>query len=248
MTDNGTLLPSWRTGEHRDRLIDFLDAAESLPVEQRVAAFDNDGTLWCERPTLVQFDFFADALATATVADPSLAARPEFAAVLDGDAAAIGELGLERVALALAELFADMEPDEFVRRSREFMHRAQHRSLGIPLMHAVYQPMLELLDELQERAFTVAIVSGGGTEFVRAVSQELYGITPEAVVGTQIAYSYSRRATGQPVLRRTAQVSSVPNEGGREGEPHPGATRSPPDLRRRQLRWRPGDDGMGVLR
>jgi len=194
-------------------LIAFLHASESLPVEQRVAAFDNDGTLWCERPTLVQFDFFADALATATATDPSLASRPEFAAVLGGDGAAIDELGLTRVAFALAELFADMEADEFVRRSREFMHRAHHRSLGIPLMHAVYQPMLELLDELRRRAFTVSIVSGGGTEFVRAVSQELYGVAPESVVGTQIAYEFSRRDDGRPMLRRTAKISSAPNEG-----------------------------------
>jgi phosphoserine phosphatase len=213
MTDTPTLLPSWRDGATRDAVLAFLDAAMALPVAQRVAAFDNDGTLWCERPTLVQYDFFADALAKATADDPTLAARPEFAAVLAGDGAAISELGLARVAVALAGLFAGMEPDEFTDRTRAFMQRTHHRSLGIPLMRAVYQPMLELLDELRTRGFTIFIVSGGGTEFVRAISQDLYGVPPEAVVGTLVGYEFVRRDDGRPALRRTAEMGSEANEG-----------------------------------
>ena len=106
------LLPSWRPGRTRDAVVAFLAAAEALPVEARVAAFDNDGTLWCEKPTYVQFDFFEDALRRRAETDPALRERPELAAVLDLDMAAIGELGLERVALALAELFAGIEPGE----------------------------------------------------------------------------------------------------------------------------------------
>ena len=212
MTDN-PLLPSWRDGSTRDALLAFLDAAMALPVAQRVAAFDNDGTLWCERPTFVQYDFLADALAAAAAVDPSLAERAEFAAVLADDSAAISDLGLARVAVALNGLFAGIEPDEFTARAAEFMHRATHRSLGIPLMAAVYQPMLELLDELRRREFTIFIVSGGGTEFVRAISQELYGVPPESVVGTLIAYQFVRRDDGRPALLRTEQIGSAANEG-----------------------------------
>src|SRR3954454_24828020 len=95
------LLPSWRPGPAREALVAFLDAVLEVPVEDRLACFDNDGTLWCERPSYVQLDFFVDALKTAVHADPSVATRPEFAALLSGDRAAVGELGLERIALAL---------------------------------------------------------------------------------------------------------------------------------------------------
>lgn len=213
MTNAVPLLPSWRPGPTRDAVVAFLDAAMSLPVAERVAAFDNDGTLWCERPTLVQYDFFADGLAAAAAADPTLRDRPEYAAVLDSDAAAMADIGLVRIALALAELFAGIEPDEFTRRARAFMDAAGHRTLGLPLRRAVYVPMLELLDELHRREFTVFIVSGGGTEFVRAVSDDLYRVPAQNVVGTLVGYAFSRDTEGRPVLHRTPQLGSGANEG-----------------------------------
>ena len=115
-------------GRTRDAVLAFLATSEALPVEARVAAFDNDGTLWCEKPTYVQFDFFEDALRRRAEADPALRERPELAAVLDLDMAAIGELGLERVALALVELFAGIEPEVFTAVARDFMARARHRN------------------------------------------------------------------------------------------------------------------------
>ena len=98
--------------------------------------------------------------------------------------AAIGEIGLTRVALALVELFAGIEPEVFTAAARDFMARARHRTLGVPAPGTRYQPMLELLDELLRRDFTVYLAAGGGTEFLRAISAELYGVPPEAVVGT----------------------------------------------------------------
>lgn len=213
MTDAVPLLPSWRPGPTRDAVVAFLDAAVALPVAERVAAFDNDGTLWCERPTLVQYDFFADGLAAAAAVDLTLRERPEYAAVLDTDAAAIADIGLVRVALALAELFAGIEPDEFTRRARAFMDGARHRTLGLPLRRALYQPMLELLEELRRRKFTIFIVSGGGTEFVRAVSDDLYQVPAQNVVGTLVGYEFSRDSEGRPVLHRTPQLGSAANEG-----------------------------------
>jgi phosphoserine phosphatase len=191
----------------------FLSASEALPVEARVAAFDNDGTLWCEKPTYVQFDFFEDAVRRRAEAEPALLERPEFQAVLNLDMAAIGELGLERVALAVVGLFAGIEPAVFTAAARDFMARARHRKLGVPVPATRYQPMLELLDELRRRDFTVYLVSGGGTEFLRAVSAELYGVPPELVVGTQVAYEFVRRPDGRPVLLRTGGVIGGANEG-----------------------------------
>jgi hypothetical protein len=206
-------LPSWRPGPVRDAVVAFLDDVLTVPVADRVACFDNDGTLWCERPTYVQFDFFVDALATGAKADPRLAEVPEFAALLHHDMAALGELGLERVASALTGLFEGTSPEEFSRRVRDFMARARHSSLDRPLRSNLYQPMLELIDELRNREVAVTIVSGGGTEFLRAVSMDLYGVPPEAVVGTLIGYEYSRGDDGAPRLRRTREIAGGANEG-----------------------------------
>lgn len=213
MTDTSGVLPSWRPGATRQALLDFLEAAASIPPERRVACFDNDGTLWCERPRYPQYDFFVDALRRRSQDDPDLRRRPEFAAVLDADDGALGELGLLRVAHALVSLFEGQTPEEFTAEVRAFMGRAVNEGLGRPVRTAVYTPMLELIDELRARQFTVAIVSGGGGEFVRAVSQELYGVPPEAVVGTLIGYRFTRDDAGRPRLLRTGEVSGEVNEG-----------------------------------
>ncbi len=213
MTATEPTLPSWREGATRDALLGFLAAADDLPVTERVAAFDNDGTLWCEKPTYVQYDFFEDALRQAVLVDPDIARQAEYAAVLDGDAAAMDALGLPRIALALADLFTGLEPDAFTARVQEFMGRARHRTLGHSFGATAYQPMLELLDELRRHRFTIFLVSGGGTEFVRAISDDLYGVAPEAVVGTLVDYEFSRGDDGRPVLRRTSDVQGPANEG-----------------------------------
>jgi phosphoserine phosphatase len=212
MTSTGPPLPSWRPGATRDAVLRFLDDSVALPVELRVACFDNDGTLWCERPNYIQFDFFVAALHARSAQDESLRERPEFAAVLGGDSTAIGEIGLARIAMALTGLFEGLSPAEFAAEVRAFMFSGRHPTLHRPLSSCVYQPMRELITELRRRHFTIAIVSGGGTEFVRAVSQELYGVPPEAVVGTLIDYDYRRTEQG-PVLRRSSRLSGTSNEG-----------------------------------
>ena len=206
-------LPSWRPGGTRDAVEAFLAASEQVPVVDRVAYFDNDGTLWCERPSYVQLDFFLDALRRHVAQDASLGERAEFAALLSGDRAAVAGIGLERIALALAGLFEGMTPEEFAAAAREFMGRATHPMLGRPTRSVTYQPMLELIAELRRRDFTVGIVTGGGTEFVRAISDDFYGVPAELVVGTLIGYDVSRDGEGPPVIRRTSGLLGVANEG-----------------------------------
>jgi hypothetical protein len=212
MTETDALLPSWRPGPTRDAVLAFLDAAPQIPPAQRLACFDNDGTLWCERPTYVQFDFFVDVLKTSVAKDPNLAQKPEFAALLSGDQAAIGELGLERIAFALTSLCVDISPDAFTALVQDFMGRAVHQTLGRPVRTNVYQPMLELMQALRTLDFTIAVVTGGGTEFVRAVSLDLYGVPPERVVGTLIEYDYSDD-DDRPALTRTSRLVGGANEG-----------------------------------
>ena len=212
MPEPADRLPSWRPGPTRDAVLAFLDAAAAVPLAKRVACLDNDGTLWCEKPTYVQFDFFVDVLKTAVGKDPSLAQRPEFAALLSGDSAAIGEIGLERIAFALASLCAGISPEAFTALVADFMGRAVHATLGRPLRTNVYRPMQELLAALRELDFTIAVVTGGGTEFVRGISQELYGVPPERVVGTLVEYDYSDEGD-RPVLLRSTRILGGANEG-----------------------------------
>ncbi|MGB0114762.1 MAG: HAD family hydrolase [Ilumatobacteraceae bacterium] len=211
-------LPSWRPGPTRDALIAFLDGVGDAPVDERVAYVDNDGTMWCEKPTYVQLDFFVDALQQRVEVDPSLRDRPEFAAVLSGDMAAIGQIGLAKVAGALAALFDGQTPEEFGAAVDDFLGRYHHRTTGAALAGVVYAPMLELLDELRALDFTIGIVTGGGTEFVRQVSKRLYAVEPGMVVGTLIGYEFGRDDDGHPIVRRTAAETGTANEGGAKVE------------------------------
>ncbi len=206
------LLPSWRPGPTRDAVEGFLADADELPPERRVAVLDNDGTLWCEKPNYVQLDFFLRELNRAVTRRPELAAVDEYRAVLSGDRAAMADLGLERIALALVELFAGLEPEEFDARVHEFFATASHPELGQPYRQTVYQPMLELVAALRHHAFSVYLVTGGGTEFVRAVSMDLYGVEREGVVGSLVSYGVVR-VGGLPHLVRTSRIHGEANEG-----------------------------------
>lgn len=205
-------LASWLPGATRDSLLAFLDAAVDIAPHDRVAVFDNDGTLWCEKPAYPQLAFCVHELGKAVADDPSLAERTEYAALLQRDQATLDALGLPRIGLALADLFAGMSADEFAARVRAFLFGATNPIAGRPFGAATYAPMLELLAELRATGFTVFVVTGGGTEFVRAVSQQLYGVPPEGVVGTLVGYEYVV-TDGAPALVRTNGLSGDANEG-----------------------------------
>lgn len=206
-------LPSWRSGDTKAALLAFLAAARSVPVGERVAVFDNDGTLWCEKPQYVQLEFMLDQLARAVAADPALRTQPVFEALLRHDREAQAELGLERIALALVQLCTGIEPAEFDQRVRRFFADELHAERSVPFRDLRYQPMLELIDALRAESFSVFIVTGGGTEFVRAVAQDFYGVGPEGVVGTLVDYDYQLDEHGRPRLLRTAQMIGRANEG-----------------------------------
>ncbi len=206
------LLPSWRAGRARDEIAAFLEASDQIPPEDRLACFDNDGTLWCERPRYIQLEFLLHHLRQRVSADPALAETPEFAAVLSGDGSAVQQVGLPRIALALTDLFTGLSADRFRALVREFMSSAENPVLGRPHRACVYLPMLELIDELRRRDFSIAVVTGGGTEFVRAVGRELYGVAPESVVGTLLEYDLADGGDG-PVLTRSDRVSGTINDG-----------------------------------
>jgi phosphoserine phosphatase len=205
-------LPSWRPGPTRETVEMFLDSAEMLPVDQRVAVFDIDGTLWCEKPQSPMLDFLRAELRLAVGERPELTERPEYRAALDWDRVPIARLGTVNVVLALEELHAGLTPEDYEARVRAAFAEARHPDREVPLSQMRYRPMLELIGELRARHFSVHVVTGSGTEFMRAVSYELFGVKPESVIGSQVGYELDR-AEGVPRLVRTRERFGDPNDG-----------------------------------
>ena len=205
-------LPSWRPGATRDAIEVFLESAEMLPEDRRVAVFDIDGTLWCERPHNPQLEFLVSELRDALATRPELAQRPEYSAVLEWDRAAIARLGAVNVMLALSELHAGRTPEEFEARVAAWFETNRHPEKGVPWSQTRYRPMLELIAELRARHFSVYLATGIGTEFVRVVSQRFFGVSPEGVAGAQVGYELER-GSGVPRMLRTREIVGDPNEG-----------------------------------
>jgi len=208
------VLPSWREGATRTAILTFFDQVDQIPPHERVAVFDNDGTMWAEKPNYTQIEFWLAELRTALAKDASLADRPEFKAVLDGDAATLHELGIEQIAGAFLDLHTGITPESFGAKVADFFANFRHPERGVHLREARYQPMLELKEALEARGFDFYIVTGGGSELVRIISEEFYGVKPEGVVGSQIDYELVRDADGNVQLHRTNHVvASGINEG-----------------------------------
>jgi phosphoserine phosphatase len=208
------LLPSWREGATREAILSFFGKIDEIPPAERVAVFDNDGTMWAEKPNYTQLEFYLLELQKALAVDPALAQDAVFQAVLDGDHGALGKLGLERVATAFLDLFAGLTPEEFSAKVESFFAGQRHPERGVHYRDTRYQPMLELMAELRSRGFDFYVVSAGGAEFVRVIGEDFYGVKPEGVVGSQIDYRVSRTDEGAlQLVRANHLVFSGPNEG-----------------------------------
>jgi len=211
-------LPSWNDGAARTAILEYIerttsaDGPEHVPVEERVAVFDNDGTLWCERPTYLQASFIVDRLREQAAVDPGLAEEPVVAALLAGDLAAATGYGLEAVLEVLLDAHAGMTTDEFAAAVAAWATDFRHPRFAVAPRGLVYTPMLELMDLLRSHAFRVFIVTGGGVDFLRPLAADLYGVCPDDVVGSAVEVTFERR-DGAIVLVRTAALSGSPNEG-----------------------------------
>jgi phosphoserine phosphatase len=213
-------LPSWSAGAARSQIVDFVSAVTDpagpsyVPHPQRIAVFDNDGTLWSEQPFYVQLVFILDRIRTLAPAHPEWQTLQPYQGVLAGDLQAVAEAG-ERglVELAMAS-HAGMTTDEFSALARNWLATARHPALQRRYTDLVYQPMLELLDYLRANGFKTYIVSGGGVEFVRVFAEERYGIPPEQVIGTTIRTRYELR-DGEPVVMRLPEVEFIDDKSGK---------------------------------
>jgi len=210
----GNPLPSWRDGKAKQSILDFVATVTRegspgfVPVSQRVATFDNDGTLWCEQPMYVQVAFALDQVKARAREHPEWKKKQPFKAVLDGDMkalAATGERGLVEIIMAT---HADMSTEDFERVVTDWLSKARHPRFKRPYTECVYQPMLELMAYLRANGFRTYIVSGGGIEFMRPWTERVYGIPPAQVVGSSIKTKFMLRRD-IPILLRLPQVNFV---------------------------------------
>ena len=201
-------LPSWRDGAARRAILDFVAAVtkeggpDHRPPAERIAVFDNDGTLWCEQPLQVQVLFTKDRAAAMAKADPSLLEKPAIKAFLDHDLAALKELGIKGVFELAFAVQAGMSVDAFQDIVRDWLATAVHPVLARPYTQVVYQPQLELLAYLRENGFRTYIVSGGGIDFMRAFAEAVYGIPPDQVVGSSVQTKLSD--DGRDLIKQAA--------------------------------------------
>jgi len=207
-------LPSWNDGPVKQAIVAFVTdvtregSPDFVPPQERVATFDNDGTLWVEQPSYVQLAFALDRVKALAPLHPEWKDTQPFKAVLEGDMTALAASG-ERGAVAIvAATHASMTPEEFRQAVRDWLATVRHPRFGRRYDELVYQPMLEVLAYMRANGFKTFIVSGGGAEFIRAFAEERYGIPPEQIVGSRIVTKFERR-DGRPTLFRQPEVAFV---------------------------------------
>ncbi|MDI7865140.1 haloacid dehalogenase-like hydrolase [Rhizobiaceae bacterium n13] len=213
-------LPSWNDTAPKQAIVAFVDrvtaenTTDFVPESDRIAVFDNDGTLWVEHPMYTQLAFALDRVKLLAPQHPEWKDKQPFKAVLDGDLkalAASGEKGLVELIMAT---HAGMTVDEFQEIVTEWLATARHPRFDRPYTELVYQPMLELLAYLRTNGFKTYIVSGGGVEFMRPWAKDVYGIPPEQVIGSSIKTEFILR-DGLPILFRLPEVNFVDDKAGK---------------------------------
>ncbi|MET0702731.1 MAG: HAD family hydrolase, partial [Mycobacterium sp.] len=217
------MLASWHDGATKSAIVDFVErTVATVPHEERVAVFDNDGTLWCEKPAYIQLDFLVRRLAEQAAADPSLAGTQPYQAAAEGDLAWFGDAvtkhyqgddaQLKVLAGGILSANTAITTEEHAARVSAFFATARHPTLDRPYTASGYAPMVELLRYLEDNGFTNYIVSGGGRDFMRPVTAALYGIPPERVIGSSVGLIYSDgdlKTTAQPEFLNDGPIKPV---------------------------------------
>jgi phosphoserine phosphatase len=214
-------LPSWNEGKAKQSIAAFVQRVTTkgnkdfVPAAERIAVFDNDGTLWSEQPMYFQLAFALDRVKALAPQHPEWKEKEPFASLLKSDlkgALAGGEKALAEIVMAT---HAGMTTDEFERIVRDWLATAKHPKSGRPYNEMIYQPMVELLRYLRANGFKTYIVSGGGVEFMRPWVERAYGIPPEQVVGSTIKTKFEMR-DGKPVITRLPEIDFIDDK---EGKP-----------------------------
>lgn len=200
------LLSSWRDGSAKQAVTGFVEATAAVPVEERVAVFDNDGTLWPEQPMPIQLDFILRRLVEMANDQPELRERQPWKAAHESDRAWLGSLMTQHyagddsnvriLAGGILAAYQGISVEEFERQSDSFLSSVDHPTLARAYRACAYAPMVELLDYLAANGFTSYIVSGGGRDFMRPISQDMYGIPRERVIGSSSTFTYTGSEQG----------------------------------------------------
>jgi phosphoserine phosphatase len=213
-------LPAWRDGPSRQAITTFVTkvtapgTADFVPVAERIAVFDNDGTLWSEQPMYFQLFFALDRVKVLASQHPEWKTQEPFKSVLAGDLSAVMAGGERALLQIVAASHANTTTTEFAEIVTAWVTSAKHPATGRLFTDMVFQPMLEVLAYLRSNGFKTYIVSGGGVEFMRPWAERVYGIPPEQVVGSRIKMRYEVR-NGVPVLARLPEVDLVDDKAGK---------------------------------
>ncbi len=208
-------LPSWNNGATKKAITDFVarvttqDGADFVPPEQRIATFDNDGTLWAEQPIYFQAAFALDRVKAMAPQHPEWKSRQPFKAFLAGDRKALAEQGEKGLLTLVAAAHSGMTTDDFAKFVADWLATTKHPRFNRPYNELTYQPMVELLGYLRANGFKTFIVSGGGVEFMRVWAEKAYGIPPEQVVGSSGVVKFQLGPNGKPELMKLAKVEFV---------------------------------------
>jgi phosphoglycolate phosphatase-like HAD superfamily hydrolase len=251
-------LPSWKEGPSKESILRFLEAvtaegsADFVPPLDRIAVFDNDGTLWSEKPFYFQLIFALERVKALAPEHPEWQEQQPFQAVLEGNIDGVLAGGLKALVEIVLATHAGTTSEEFERIVLDWVASARHPRTGHLYTEMIYQPMLELLDTLQAHSFRNYIVSGGGIEFMRAWVEEVYGIPPEQVIGSSIETQFEMR-DGAPVLVRLPKVDFVDDNEGKPVGIHKFIGRRPllafgnSDGDLQMLQWTAAGDGPRFL-
>ncbi len=214
-------LPSWNDTSPKKAIVQFVESVtrkgspDFVPAPERIATFDNDGTLWAEQPIYTQLFFLIDRVKALAPQHPEWKTQEPFASVLKGDLHGVTAGGEAGVVALLTATHSGMTTDQFSRTVSDWIATARHPKTGQPFTAMVYQPMLELLDYLRTNGFKTFIVSGGGIDFMRPWTERVYGIPPEQVIGTSGGLKYEM-VEGRPAL---IKLPSVVLNDDKEGKP-----------------------------
>jgi phosphoglycolate phosphatase-like HAD superfamily hydrolase len=213
-------LPSWADGASKRAVMAFVQEVTTpgspgfVAADERIAVFDNDGTLWSEKPVYFQLLFAIDRIRALAPQHPEWKTTQPFKAVLDNDMDALADAGEKGLVQLVMASHAGMTTTEFAGIVGAWLKTARHPRFKLPFTDLVYQPMLELLDYLRDQGFKTFIVSGGGIEFMRPWVEEVYGIPPEQVIGSSIKVKYELR-DGEPVLVRLPEIDFIDDKAGK---------------------------------
>ena len=205
-------LPSWNDGPAKKAIIGFVktttekSSANFVPVEERIATFDQDGTLWVEHPMYAQFMYCLQMVPGVVEKKPELKDVEPFKTVLSGDKAAIARLPYPELEKILAATLTGMSEDEFNTQVANWIGKAKDPRWKRSYTDLIYEPMLEVIKYLREKGYKTYIVTGGNQDFVRVFSEKVYGIPPEQVVGTMWAMTYGYDQNGKPVLTKDSKT------------------------------------------